>query len=94
MPLDNLAVQSDPKFPLFRGIDFFGGSVSWDTQPNGLDSFSKATDPFPPLLFDFFTVLLINVSVSGLAFFDIFLLATAPLSTTSFRTLKFRVLLV
>ena len=26
---------------------------SWDTQPNGFVSFNKATDPFPPLFFDF-----------------------------------------
>ena len=27
-------------------------SVSWDTQPNCIDSFNKVTDPFPPLFFD------------------------------------------
>ena len=40
-------------FPLFPKVDFFGGSVSRDTHPNCMDSFSKATDPFAPPFFDF-----------------------------------------
>ena len=45
--------NSIPYFPLFRRIDFFSGSDSWDTQPNCSDSFCKATDSFPPLFLDF-----------------------------------------
>ena len=41
----NLTVWFDPAFPTYRR--------SWDTQPNCEDSFSTATDPFPPLFFDF-----------------------------------------
>ena len=39
MLLENVTEQFDPKFPISRRIDFFDGSVSWDTQ----------TDPFPSM---------------------------------------------
>ena len=32
VPLENLTVQFDPNFPLFRRMDLLGGTVSWDTQ--------------------------------------------------------------
>ena len=62
VPLEHLTVWFDPDFPTSRRINFLGGQ-SWDTQPNSVDSFSKAIDPFPPLFFDFFW-LPIRLSVS------------------------------
>ena len=41
----------DPNFPFSRGKVFLGWD-SWDTQPNCVDSFNKATDPFAPSFFD------------------------------------------
>ena len=64
VPLENATARFDPNFPIFRRVRFLGGSVSWDTQPNCIDSFSKATDHFPPLFFDFLTGLPISLSVS------------------------------
>ena len=38
----------------FRKNDLdFGGSVSWNTQPQCLEFFKKATEPSPPLFFGF-----------------------------------------
>ena len=51
--LENVTVQVDPNCPIPRRTDLFGGSVFWDTQPNCLDSFNKAHDLFPSIVFAF-----------------------------------------
>ena len=52
VPLENLTACFHPSFPPFLRIDFFR-QESWDTQPNDIDSFDEATDPFAPPFFDF-----------------------------------------
>ena len=52
VPLENLTACFDPNIPGSRRIDFLG-QESWDTQPNCVDPFYKASDPFAPPLFDF-----------------------------------------
>ena len=54
MPLENVTVQFGPNLQLFRQIDFCGGSVSWDTQLDSMESFRKATDPFQPFSSTFY----------------------------------------
>ena len=45
-------------------VDFFGGSVSWDTQPNSVESFNKASDPFFRTFLRLFIRLPVNLSLS------------------------------
>ena len=52
-----------PNFPSSRRIDFLG-SESLDAQPNCVDSFNDATDPFAPPFFVFFSGLLISPNMS------------------------------
>ena len=52
VPLENLTACFDPNFPSSLRMDLLG-KESWDTQPNCVDSFNKATDPFAPSFFDF-----------------------------------------
>ena len=44
--------DSIPVFQFSHRTDFLWGP-SWDTQSHWIVSFNKATDPFPPLFFDF-----------------------------------------
>ena len=52
VPLENLTACFVLNFPGSRRIDFLGLKF-WDTQPNCIDSFNIATDPFAPPFFDF-----------------------------------------
>ena len=54
VPLEKMTVRVDPNSSMFRRINFFGGSVYWNTQPNCLDSFKKATDRYPPFSSTFY----------------------------------------
>ena len=55
VPSENRTLRFGPKnCVFFRKIDLdFGSSMSWNTQPNCVEFFNKATDPFTPFFFDF-----------------------------------------
>ena len=65
------AARFVPNFPGSRGIDFLGKESS-DTQPNCIDSFTMATDPFAPTLFRLLVELSFCLNMSEMAFVVIF----------------------
>ena len=51
VPFEKCTLCFSPKdFVPFREIEMdFGGSGSWNTQPNCLEFFKMATEPLPPV---------------------------------------------
>ena len=71
VPFEKCMLRFGPKiFVLFREIDLdFGGTPSWNTQPNCFEFFNKASEPLSPLFFGFFVGLTVSLFVPQYALF-------------------------